>query len=61
MGGPSKHRVGNVEVSHRKDAIFDFGQALLSGMQEYRIDNFRNVAHIIPEYAQEVWDNSHKN
>ena len=61
MGDPSKHCVGKAQVSHRKDAIFDFGLALLSGMQEYWIDNFRKAAHNIPEYVQEVWDCSHKN
>ena len=61
MGGPSKHCVGNAQFSSRKDTIFDFGLALLSGMQEYGIDNFRKVAHNISEYAQEVWDRSHKN
>ena len=60
-GGPSKHCVGNDHVSHRKDAIFEFWLALLSGMQRYWIDNFRKVAHNNPEYAQEVWEDSHKN
>ena len=61
IGGPSKHRVGSAQVSDRKDAIFEFGLALLSGMQRYWIDNFRKVAHNMPEYAQEVWEDSHKN
>ena len=61
MGGPSKHCVGNAQFYNKKYTIFDFGLALLSGMQEYWIDNFRKVAHNISEYAQEVWDHSFKN
>ena len=40
--------------------FLDFGLALLSRMQEYWLDNFRKVAHNIPEYVQEVWEDYNK-